>query len=235
MAVTNKRLQKAVAPPAPVSETGFRGSVNRAEEIYQRNSNLINVIGIVILVVVAGIFAYSKLYKAPRENKAQEMVFMAQHYFDKDSLNLALNGDGNNYGFLRVIDRYGDTRVGQTAKYCAGVIYIRMGQFQKGIDFLKQFDARDKIIQAEAYGLMGDAYMELGRTADGIAYYKKAGNYNDNDLISPLYLLREGIALEKAGKPSEAIAVYKQIKSKYPQSLQGREIDKFLARLGDFE
>ncbi len=235
MPETKSKSHKAAVPPPRPHDPGLMGSVNRIEEYYEQHSNLFNGIGIGIILVVAAFFGYNRLYKAPRESRAQDMVFMAQHYFEKDSLSLALNGDGNNYGFLRVIQRYGDTRVGQQAKYCAGVIYIREGEYQKGIDLLRQFNARDKIIQAEAYGLMGDAYMDLGKTAEGIDYYKKAGNYNDNDLIAPLYLLREGLALEKAGKPAEAIGVYKQIRSQYPESLQGREIDKYLARLGVFQ
>jgi len=235
MPEAKSKSPKAAVPAPKPHDAGLMGSVNRIEQYYEHHSNLINGIGIGIVLVVAAFFAYSRLYKAPRERRAEDMVFMAQHYFERDSLNLALNGDGNNYGFLRVIQRYGDTKVGQEAKYCAGVIYIREGEYQKGIDLLKQFDAGDKIIQAEAYGLMGDAYMDLGKTAEGIDYYKKAGNYNNNDLIAPLYLLREGIALEKAGKPADAIQVYKQIKSQYPESLQGREIDKYLARLGVFQ
>ena len=212
---------------------GFQGSINKAEAFYQKNNRTVNIIGLVIIVLIGGYFAYKYLYMRPREQKAVSMVFKAQHYFAVDSFNLALNGDGNNYGYLQVIDRYGNTAVGNQAKYAAGVCYIHLGEFQKGIDYLKQFKANDKVVQAVAYGLTGDAYMELGQTDQGIAFYKKAGNYNDNDLIAPLYLMRAGLALEQAGKPQEAIAIYKKIKNNYPQSAEGRNIDKYLARLGE--
>lgn len=221
--------------PKASHEHTLQDSVNRTEEFYQKNTKLVNGIGIIIVLIVGIYFGYKYIYAAPRETKAEAMGFKAQQYFEKDSLNEALNGDGNNYGFLRVIDRYGDTRMGQTATYCAGVIYIRQGQYSKGLQYLKQFQADDKIVQAEAYGMMGDAYMELGNTSEGVRYYEKAGEYNDDELISPLYLLRAGLALEKEGKPKEAIDIYKEIKSKYPQTLQGKVIDKYLARLGDYE
>ncbi|HVB02580.1 MAG TPA: tetratricopeptide repeat protein [Chitinophagaceae bacterium] len=213
----------------------LQDSVHWTENLYRKHTRLINGIGIAIILVISGYFGYRKLYIAPREVKALSMVFKAQQYFDRDSLNLALNGDGNNYGFLAVIRRYGNTQVGQTAKYCAGVIYVRMGHYRKGISYLKQFNAGDKIVQAVDYGLIGDAYMQLGNTKAGIRYYEKAGHYNSNEIVSPLYLMRAGLALEKAGKPKDAMAIYKEIKSKYPESMQGRDIDKYLARLGDFE
>ena len=211
----------------------LQDSLHMAENFYQKNKNVINIALLVVVLIVGGSYAYNRFYKVPNERKAQEMIFHAQEYFANDSFRLALNGDGNNYGFLRVIDKYGSTKVGNLAKYSAGVCYVKLGEFQKGIDLLKDFNANDKLVQAYAYGLTGDAYMELNKTEDGIDYYKKAGHYSDNDLTAPLYLFRAGLALEKAGKPQEAVAIYKEIKAKYPATNEGREMDKYLARLGE--
>lgn len=214
---------------------GIQGSVNKFETFYLKNAKAINIVAIAIIVLIGAYFAYKNLYIKPQEKKAVAMVFKAQQYFERDSFRLALQGDGNNYGYLQVIKRYGGTKVGNMARYSAGVCYIRMGEYQKGIDYLKKFSVDDNIVQAMAYGIMGDAYMELGKTQSGIDNYKKAANYKDNDVISPLYLMRAGLALEKAGKTKDAIDVFNQIKSKYPLSAEGRDIDKYLARLGDVQ
>lgn len=219
--------------PEPQGQHDLKHTIVDAEAFYQKNANTINIAGLVIVLLIAGFFGYKYLYKAPREKKAQAMVFKAQQYFAVDSFKLALNGDGNNYGFLQVINRYGGTKVGELSKYCAGVCYVKLGEFQQGVNYLKGFNAGDKVVQAMDYGILGDAYMELGNTNEGINYYKKAAGYNDNGVISPFYLLRAGLALEKAGRNDEAVAVLKQIKDKYPLSNEGRNIDKFLARLGD--
>ncbi len=44
-------------------------------------------------------------------------MFKAEEYYRMDSLNLALNGDGQNLGFLKVIDRYGGTDAGNLADF----------------------------------------------------------------------------------------------------------------------
>lgn len=226
-------IKHKAATPETAQEFNLQGSVHKAEDFYYKNKNVINIALLAVVVIVGGFFAYNRFVKAPKEQKAQEMVFHAQQYFQQDSLSKALNGDGNNYGFLQVIDRYGSTKVGNLAKYSAGVCYVKLGEFQKGIDMLKSFSASDKLVQAYAYGLTGDAYMELNKTEDGIEYYKKAGHYSDNELSAPLYLFRAGLALEKAGKTQDAVAIYKEIKEKYPQTNEGREMDKYLARLGE--
>ena len=224
---------KAATPETTQQDFDLQGSLHKAEDLYNKNKKVINIALLAVVVIVGGFFAYNRFIKAPNEKKAQEMVFHAQQYFAADSFKLALNGDGNNYGFIQVINKYGGTKAGNLAKYSAGVSYIRLGEFQKGIDLLKDFSANDKLVQAYAYGLTGDAYMELNKTDDGIEYYKKAGHYSDNELTAPMYLFRAGLALEKAGKAQDAIAVYKEIKEKYPQTNEGREMDKYLARLGE--
>ncbi|GAA4305655.1 tetratricopeptide repeat protein [Compostibacter hankyongensis] len=219
----------------PSTQFQVQDTVNKAEHYYRNNARIINIVGIVIILLIGGYFGYKYLYLAPREGKAQAMIFKAQQYFQKDSLRLALEGDGNNYGYLQVMQRYGGTKVGKLAALSAGICYVRLGEYQKGIDLLEKFHVEDRVMQPLAYGLLGDAYMELNKTGQGIAAYKKAGYYSDNDLIAPLYLMRAGLALEKAGKNKEAVAIYRQIKQKYPQSLQGHDIDKYLARAGDTE
>ncbi|SHL47998.1 Tetratricopeptide repeat-containing protein [Chitinophaga jiangningensis] len=224
---------KATQPQTASQDFDLQASMHRAEDFYTKNKNIINIGLLAVVVVVGGFFAYNRFIKQPNETKAQEMIFQAQNSFAVDSFKVALNGNGNNYGFLQVIDKYGSTKAGNIAKYSAGVCYIRLGEYQKGIDMLKSFSSNDLMLQPAAFGLIGDAYMELNQVNDGIEFYKKAGHYNDNELTAPVYLFRAGMALRKAGKDQDAIAIFKEIKEKYPMSAEGREIDKYLAVLGD--
>jgi tetratricopeptide (TPR) repeat protein len=231
--MTETKNKTAAENTSVSKEFQLEDSLHKAEDFFNKNKNSIIIALLVVVVVVGGTFAYSKFIKGPNEKKAQDMVFHAQQYFERDSFRLALNGDGNYDGFLKVIDRYGSTKTGQLAKYYAGVSYVKLGEFQKGADLLTDFNGGDQIVQAMAYGLAGDAYMELGKTEEGIEYYKKAGHHSNNELTSPTYLFRAGLALEKANKPADAIAIYKEIREKYPQTNEGREMDKYLARLGE--
>lgn len=231
--MTETKNKTAAENTSASKEFQLEDSLHKAEDFFNKNKNSIIIALLVIVVVVGGTFAYSKFIKGPNEKKAQDMVFHAQQYFERDSFRVALNGDGNYYGFLQVIDKYGSTKTGQLAKYYAGVCYVKLGEFQKGADLLTDFNSGDQIVQAMAYGLAGDAYMELGKTEEGIEYYKKAGHHSNNELTAPTYLFRAGLALEKANKPADAIAVYKEIREKYPQTSEGREMDKYLARLGE--
>ena len=74
-----------------------------AEDFLSQNQNLILVI-VLLIVVVAGALIYFFSNQGSQNAEANEAMFQAIYYYEQDSLNLALNGDGNNYGFLDVID-----------------------------------------------------------------------------------------------------------------------------------
>jgi len=57
-------------------------------------------------------------------------MFMAQKYFEQDSIRKALNGDGQYLGFLAIIDEYGMTKSSNLSHYYAGMCYLKLGQFE---------------------------------------------------------------------------------------------------------
>src|SRR5258708_5323475 len=70
--------------------------------IYEKNKKAISSATTIVLVLVIGYFAYTKLYKAPAEEKASTALSIPQQYFAADSVDMALNGDGKNPGFIKI-------------------------------------------------------------------------------------------------------------------------------------
>ena len=86
--------------------------LSRTELFIEENQNkLLAGLGIIVLVV-AGFIGVRHFYSIPREKKVQVALFPAENYFAKDSLNLALNGDGLKcVGFLRPLLGKGVTQL----------------------------------------------------------------------------------------------------------------------------
>lgn len=205
--------------------------LSKSEQFLEKNQKPIIIALSIIVLIVLGFMGYNRYIKSPKELKAQQEVFVAQQYFAIDSMNLALNGDGNNAGFLEIIDEYGSTTVGNTANYYAGICYLHLGEYETSIDFLNDFSHKGKIAGMMAEGAIGDAYMELGNQEKAKAQYKKAANLNNNDFISPTYLKKAAITAEILGDYKEAKELYERIKTEYPTSTESRDIDKFIARI----
>ena len=186
-----------------------------------------------IIIVVAAFLGYKYFVVEPNEKKATEAMFHAEDYYRMDSVKLALNGDNMNAGFLKIISKYGGTKAANLAGFYAGSCYLKTGDYNNAVKYLKDFSTPALQVQARAYGMLGDAYSELKKNDDAVEEYKKAGTlFEKDDLISPEYLFRAGYLYESMGKNKEAIEMYQQVKDKYPSSQRGAEIDKYLARLG---
>ena len=97
-------------------------------------------------------------------------------------------------------------------------------------------------MKARKFSLLGDAHSEIGFSTNNNSekekaaelYRKAADQFPKDDVNSPEYLFRSGYLYEVMGKNKEAIEAYKRIKENYPGSQHGFDIDKYLARLGEF-
>lgn len=205
-------------------------ALTKTEQFLEANTKLIGIVIGAIVVVAVGYLGLNKFYLEPRSEEAKDQMFMAQNYFEKDSFNLALNGDGNNPGFLDIIDDFGSTDAGNLSRYYAGVSYLNMGQYDNAIDYLKKFDTDDLLLGPVSVGAQGDAQLELGKTDKALALYTEAYKMNDNELTTPIYMLKAGELLEGSSKQEEALKIYELIKQKFPESTEGRSIDKYIAR-----
>lgn len=204
--------------------------LSSTEKFFEENKTLSIIIAGVVAVALAGFFGY-KYYITNQNQLAQADMFQAVFYFEQDSLNLALRGDGNNYGFVDIIEEYPGTDAANLANFYAGVCYMKTANYQAAILFLSDFSADDLVVQARSYSLIGDAHMELGEYSDAAASYDKASNFKTDKYFSPIYMSKAAVAYEKSENYSKAIDIYKKIISDYKESQEYAKAQKALSRL----
>lgn len=213
-------------------EINVEESYSKVEDFFNKYKGLIfGVLGL-LLIGIIGIYAYMNWYVPKQEASAIENSYKAQQYFELDSFSLALNGDDTNDGFLDVASNFGGTKTGNLANYYAGVSYLQLGEYQNAIDYLSKFDGNDMVISSMALGNIGDAYMQLDKTSEGVSYYEKAANNSDNNVTAPMYHFRAGLAKEQNGDLEGAKKHYQIIKEEYPSSTEAANVAKYLARVG---
>jgi len=206
-------------------------ALGKTEQFVEKNQKYLMYVVMGIILVVLVYFGYQKFYVSPMESNAQEQVFTAQKYFEMDSLNRALYGDGNALGFIDIIDDFGSTKTGNLAKYYAGICYLKMGNYEEAIEYLKDHDPVDQIVGPMALGAIGDAYMELNDPGKAVDYYLDAANVTENDFTTPMYLYRAGMTYELLGEYEDAYDVYNRIFKDYFRSNEGRNIEKNMSKV----
>jgi TolA-binding protein len=201
-----------------------------AETWLESNPKIVTGIGVAILLIVGGYFGFN-YYKGIKNEEAQKEMFQAVFYFEADSLDKALNGDGNNLGLLAIIDEYGITQAGNLANYYVGATYLKQGKFELARLYIEDFSSSDLLVQARAYSLIGDTYMEENKFEDAAKYYNKAANYEPNKYFSPTYLMKEALAYEKLNQNDKAKEAYEKIITQYFDSGEFQNARKLKARL----
>jgi tetratricopeptide (TPR) repeat protein len=208
--------------------------IAKAKDFWEKYSKPVMVVSTILVLAIGGWYLYKEYVIKPKETKAAEAIFRAEEYYRMDSVNLALNGDGQSLGLLKIIDKYGGTKAGKLAQFYAGSCYIKLNDNEKAVQHLKKFSTSSKPVQARAYKLLGDAYADMGKNAEALSYYKRAARHFEGDEgNSPEYFFIAAYLADKVMKDTkEAISLYKELKEKYPASNQAREADNYLAQLG---
>jgi tetratricopeptide (TPR) repeat protein len=212
------------------SPEALREGLQGAETWVERHPKTVVGIAAAIALVVGGYFGYA-YYKDNQNTEAQREMFQAVYYFEADSLDQALNGDGNNLGFRDIIEEYKISDAANLAQYYAGVCYLKQGKWELARLYLEDFKSDDLLVQARAYSLIGDAYMEEQNFEEAARFYTKAAEYKPNKYFTPTYLMKAALAFEKNNQKDKAAAAYDEVITKYWDSAEYQNARKYKALL----
>ena len=181
-----------------------------------------------LAIVIIGVRHF---YVLPRENKAQAEMYKGVFYFEKDSFQLALQGNGADFiGFKAIADEYSSTKAGNLAAAYSGLSLYNLGKYDEAITYLKNFDADEEFISPAIIGTIGDCYVNMDKYEEGVGYFERAAKKADNDMLSPIYLKKAATVYEKLGNKKKALEMYQKIKDSYPKSMSNQDIEKYIVR-----
>ena len=212
-------------------EQNLEKTVSSTEQFYNDHKKVIWGVVIAVVVIFLGAIAWNKFVYQRQCAEAMEQAFPAETSFRNGEYEIALNGDGNNLGFADIIKNYG-SKAGKAMPFYAGVCELQLGNFDSALSYLKKYKGKEPILAARAKACEGDAYVGLGKYAEAVSAYKAAVAKADN-LFAASYLVKEGLALEALGDKAGALACYNMVRDNYPQSPEGYEINKYIARVSE--
>lgn len=199
--------------------------------VFAYQAKLLIGIAAVALVVVAGILFANKSMNDNK--KAAGLLSKVIPLFESTAYKEAIEGQpsSNTIGLKAIVDQYGSTENGETAKIYLGNAYLLLG---KSDDAYKEFDSysgSNPLFKAAALaGRAGilETRKEFGKAAD---LYKDAAMVTKTNPANGEYLLRAGILMLATGKKEEAKTVFETIKKDYKNSTAFSEIDRYLIQI----
>lgn len=208
-------------------------STDQKGSFFQDNQkSLLFILGAIVVLILLYI-GYQKFYLAPRAETAADAMYQAEEYVLIDSLQKkAITGDGSFTGLKEIADEYSNTPSANIANAYLGGLYLREGNFQEAINYLKKFsDTGSEILDPLVVGLIGDAYSDSHDYKNAADYYQKAVGKSNNSYTTPLFLKKLGLVYEQLNEYKKAEDAYQRIKTDYPQSAEASTIDGPLARV----
>jgi tetratricopeptide (TPR) repeat protein len=211
------------------------------------NSKKIMIYGGLLIAVAAGYIIYKNFFVAPKEKSGNDALAIAQDYFKNDSLKLALEGDGKNAGFAKIITKHSGTSAANLANYYAGICEMKLAandstkdekakapSFEKAIKYLTNFSPNGASqLSSLKYQLIGDAYAEMKKNTEAAKNYVEGANIGDLT-YAPKMLYKAALLTEASGDTKKAGELYKELCEKYPNQNNGVYGDavKAAAKLG---
>ncbi len=218
----------------PELETLGAEAMTKTEHFFESNGKKIVIAIIAVIAIAVAIFGYKSLVIDPQEDRAVNMIYAAQNVFESSTpdYRVALEGDGVVVGFLDVISKYPSTKTGNIANHYAGICYLKLGDLDNAKRYLTKYKAQGgvpaQIINAQNIGLQGDIAVDQKSYAAAVALFVKAAEMTTNELTTPMYLRKAGMAAQAAGDSAKAKALYQKVIDMYPRTMDAMSAKKLI-------
>lgn len=192
--------------------------LGKSEAFVIKHKNVILGTILAVFLLVAGSMAYSTNFVQPKEEAADKAIFQAEHMFIEGNYEAALNGDGVNPGFLKIMEEHSGTNAANIASAYAGLCQARLGNYDEAIVLLEDFDGDDRVVAPKVKHALGTCYAHKENWEKAISLVLEAAEEGDNIAITPECWRDAAAMYEKIGKKDKALELYNRIKTEYPDA-----------------
>ena len=172
-----------------------------------------------IILVVIG---YSSLVVAPKNTAAEEAAFMAEHYFAKDSSDLAMFGDGLNAGLEEIMNDYSGTPAAARAAFEMGIMHRDAADFEAAVEAFNHAGFNDDVFGPLTDANIGDCLVELGDLEGAEEHFASAASRAASGLaakaLSPMCSYKQALVLLELGEDDKARDVLEDLAEDFPNS-----------------
>jgi tetratricopeptide (TPR) repeat protein len=179
-----------------------------------------------IIVITAGLFLWTQATKRRSEEIASRELQGARFAFESQNLPLAASE------LDRIVENSAGTNAAEEGRLLLANVRLLQGQPQQAIDVLRDYaPGAGKAYRAQAYGLLGAAYENLGRFKDAGEGYETGSTAAQLDFLKAQMLSDAGRAWVAAGDTAKAITAYQRIVKDFPKEGAVTEAKVRLAEL----
>ncbi|MHB1686543.1 MAG: tetratricopeptide repeat protein [Ignavibacteriaceae bacterium] len=184
-------------------------------------------------LVLIAVIAFYINHRHQQNIKAGIELSRVMTLYDSGSFLEAIEGRAgtNIIGLKKIVDEYGSTENGETAKIFLADSYNMLGKYDDAFKYYKDYSGSIDMYKATALAGQAGYYANKNDYEKAAGLYRKASRVSKNDVLNPGYILQAGINYLSAGKVNDAKEMFKSIAKDYLTTPEYREANKYLAEV----
>ncbi|WP_069131347.1 tetratricopeptide repeat protein [Rhodohalobacter halophilus] len=192
---------------------------SRFVHFYNQNKAAVLGGGISFVLVIGLLIGYF-YYSAQQEQRAQNLLSIAEQALFQGDFQTALHGDDEEFtlGFAQIANNFSRTDAGNLAKYYAAVSEYELGNFESSLSYIESFSKPRGILGVPPSVFHATLLLEMERFEDAASLFEQAAGWDENNATTPANLYQAAQAYDAAGLTTEANRVLDQILRDYPNS-----------------
>ncbi|MFA7228113.1 MAG: hypothetical protein WC061_03675 [Melioribacteraceae bacterium] len=186
----------------------------------------------VVALVVVAVILYGN--KVTNDNKsAAGLLAKIIPLYESTSYKEAIEGlpSTNTVGLKSLVDQYGNTENGETAKIYLGNSYLMTGKVDEAYNTFDSYSGNNPLFKATALAARA-GILETRKENDKAAdLYEDAAKVLKTNPANAEYLLKAGIITLNSGEKEKAKSIFELIKKEYKTSPAFSEVDRYLVQI----
>ncbi|MCX7834242.1 MAG: hypothetical protein N2490_08545 [Ignavibacteria bacterium] len=183
---------------------------------------------LIILAVVVVFILYTKKKSTDNEEASTELIKVRDWYL-KGAYDQAIYGDslGMSRGLLFLVDNYGSTESGQTAKIMLGNSFLALKDYDNAEKYFSDYSGRVEYLKAASHSGLGAVYEARRNYVEAAKEFEKAYNVNKELLNADEYLFYSIKNYFLAKDVEKTNKLIEEFKSEFPKSKYLGQIERY--------
>lgn len=205
----------------------------KSQTYYEENKNRILMYAGIAVVAVLAVLYYLN-YRSEVNDEAGLHLSRVMNMYDTGSYLEAIEGrQGTDIiGLKQLVENYGSTENGETAKIYLANSYAFLGQLEEAYKYYKDYSGSIDMYKAASFAGQASYHAFNGEHKEAADLYFRASRVNKNDSQRPDYLLKAGINYLDAGEDQDAKEIFQTIKDEHKGSQAATNVDRYLVQIG---
>lgn len=204
----------------------------KSQSYFEDNKNRILLYAGIAVIAVLAVFYYLD-QRADKNNKAGLELSRVMNFYDSGAYLEAIEGrQGTDIiGLKQIVDSYGSTENGETAKIYLANSYALLGQTEEAYNFYKDYGGSIDMYKAASYAGQASYHAFKNEHQKAADLYYRASQVDVNNIQRSDYILQAGINYLAAGDHQEAKDLFQTIKDDYKGSAAFTTVDRYLVQI----